>query len=439
MAQNKVDNIQVNAPKDIDNKRGVWIGNEWRPYNNVVEAVNSIPIETRYRSLTVSIFKGGIPTDYYWRDGVSDNQLVEKTISGTNYTLPKATLATLGGIIVGDGLNIDEETGILSVTGGGGGIGTGTVTSVGLSSNDFTITNSPITTSGTITANIKNSAVTFAKMQNVASGVLIGRGLTGTGTLGVITIGSGLNLSSSNVLSSTGGGGGSQTLQQTLNLGRVGDSMQITNSLQIPVTPPAVINTGDIWIGSGTTSGGGGGGYVLPIATDTTLGGIKVGTGLAINATTGVLSATGGGSYTLPTASATVLGGIKVGTGLAIDAVTGVLSATGGGTGTVTSVAMTVPTGLSITGSPITSSGTLALTLSGGYSIPTTGKQTQWDDAYSHSQVTNSNPHTTTLQQILSVANTGTAMKITASMEIPTVAPTTIQAGSIWIGSGTSA
>ena len=31
--------------------------------------------------------------------------------------------------------------------------------------------------------------------------------------------------------------------------------------------------------------------------------------------------------------------------------------------GTVTSIAMTVPTGLSITGSPITSSGTLALTL----------------------------------------------------------------------------
>jgi hypothetical protein len=41
------------------------------------------------------------------------------------------------------------------------------------------------------------------------------------------------------------------------------------------------------------------------------------------------LSATGGGSYTLPTASASVLGGIKVGSGLAI--ASGVLSTTGGG------------------------------------------------------------------------------------------------------------
>ncbi len=51
-------------------------------------------------------------------------------------------------------------------------------------------------------------------------------------------------------------------------------------------------------------------------------------------------------------------------------------------TGTVTSVRMTVPTGLSIAGSPITTSGTLALSLASGYSIPTTAKQSQWDTAY---------------------------------------------------------
>lgn len=55
-------------------------------------------------------------------------------------------------------------------------------------------------------------------------------------------------------------------------------------------------------------------------------------------------------------------------------------------TGTVTSVAMTVPTGLAIAGSPITTSGTLALSFASGYSIPTTAKQTQWDAAYTHSQ-----------------------------------------------------
>ena len=53
-------------------------------------------------------------------------------------------------------------------------------------------------------------------------------------------------------------------------------------------------------------------------------------------------------------------------------------------TGTVTSVAMTVPTGLSVSGSPITSSGTLAVTLTAGYSIPTTASQTTWDTAYTN-------------------------------------------------------
>lgn len=51
-------------------------------------------------------------------------------------------------------------------------------------------------------------------------------------------------------------------------------------------------------------------------------------------------------------------------------------------TGTVTSVSMSVPTGLSISGSPITTSGTLALSFTAGYSLPTTAKQSNWDTAF---------------------------------------------------------
>ena len=51
-------------------------------------------------------------------------------------------------------------------------------------------------------------------------------------------------------------------------------------------------------------------------------------------------------------------------------------------TGTVTSVDMTVPTGLSVSGNPVTSSGTLAVSYASGYAIPTTTKQSNWDDAY---------------------------------------------------------
>ena len=51
-------------------------------------------------------------------------------------------------------------------------------------------------------------------------------------------------------------------------------------------------------------------------------------------------------------------------------------------TGTVTSVAVSVPTGLSVSGSPITTKGTIAIALASGYSIPTTAKQTNWDKVY---------------------------------------------------------
>ena len=51
-------------------------------------------------------------------------------------------------------------------------------------------------------------------------------------------------------------------------------------------------------------------------------------------------------------------------------------------TGTVTSVAATVPTGFTVTGSPITTNGTLAVAFDTGYSLPTTANQTNWDTAY---------------------------------------------------------
>lgn len=68
--------------------------------------------------------------------------------------------------------------------------------------------------------------------------------------------------------------------------------------------------------------------YILPPATDSMLGGIKVGSGLSITGD-GTLSATGGG---------------------------------GGGSGTVTSVGLSMPAGFSVSGSPITSSGTMIVT-----------------------------------------------------------------------------
>ena len=58
------------------------------------------------------------------------------------------------------------------------------------------------------------------------------------------------------------------------------------------------------------------------------------------------------------------------------------IPSSGAGSGTVTSVALTAPTGFSVSGSPITSSGTIAISFAAGYSLPTTTKQGQWDSAY---------------------------------------------------------
>ena len=55
----------------------------------------------------------------------------------------------------------------------------------------------------------------------------------------------------------------------------------------------------------------------------------------------------------------------------------------GAGSGSVTSVALSAPTGFDVSGSPITSTGTLALAFTTGYSLPTTASQSNWDTAYS--------------------------------------------------------
>jgi hypothetical protein len=83
------------------------------------------------------------------------------------------------------------------------------------------------------------------------------------------------------------------------------------------------------------------------------------GTGLTATPTNGQLPIGNGTGYTLATLSA--------GTNVSISNTAGgiTISATPAAGGTVTSVAMTVPSFLSVTGSPITTSGTLAVSLSG--------------------------------------------------------------------------
>lgn len=119
------------------------------------------------------------------------------------------------------------------------------------------------------------------------------------------------------------------------------------------------------------------------------------------------------GAYTFPTADGSANYILKTnGSGVVSWA------ADSSNTGTVTSVAMTVPTGLTIGGTPITTSGTLALTFTSGYSIPTTANQTNWGTAYTHSQATTGFHGSTTVgESLVKLANPGavTFIKISAT------------------------
>jgi len=95
----------------------------------------------------------------------------------------------------------------------------------------------------------------------------------------------------------------------------------------------------------------------------------------------------------------------------------------------VTSVGMSTPTGLSVSGSPITSSGTLALSLTSGYAIPLSTSQTNWDAAYTNRITSVSSPLSISSNALslgtVPVANGGTGI---------TTTPTN---GQILIGNGT--
>lgn len=96
---------------------------------------------------------------------------------------------------IGKVLMDSDGTGLAEWTTIGG--GTGTVTSVGVSSTDLSVSGSPITTSGSITLNVNNDAITYAKLQNVTASRLLGRYTGSNGDAQEIQIGTGLNLNSS--------------------------------------------------------------------------------------------------------------------------------------------------------------------------------------------------------------------------------------------------
>lgn len=281
----------------------------------------------------------------------------------------------------------------------------------------------------------------------------------------------GANYGSGGSYSGGGGGGSSQSLQDTLDIGNVGDKMIITNSMVIPTQPPALfdLQDGSIWRGDGVSPsplsgqdlesvltqgntaynsgillGGSGSGYGYKLRNGAEIYSHNSLQRIYLLASDGYYLA----SFTPATKQMLVVNPDGEVTYEAIPS-------GGGGGGSVTSVGLTAPTGFSVSNSPITSSGNIALSFATGYSLPSNTKQSQWDNKQdalvsgTNIKTINGTPilgsgnivvsSSQTLQQTLDNGRTGDSMSITASLVIPTIAPSTIVNGSLWRGTGVTA
>lgn len=73
---------------------------------------------------------------------------------------------------------------------------------------------------------------------------------------------------------------------------------------------------------------------------------------------------------------------LTAGTGISISNGAGSITISSTSSASVSSVGLSAPTGFTVSGSPITSSGTLALGFATGYSLPTNADQSNWNTAY---------------------------------------------------------
>lgn len=265
-----------------------------------------------------------------------------------------------------------DATGGLNIASTGG--GSGTVSSVGLTaSNIFAVTGSPVTTSGTLDLALESQAQsTFLAAPSGGVGTPFFRIVTRNDL--PITPGSNVSftLNSSGGIainaSVSGGGGGSVTSVDSTTPTSLftvsGNPITLSGTLAYALTSAA---SSKVWAGpvSGADAEPTYRSLVagdIPTLPFTKISGTvpisQGGTNLTATPVNGQLPIGNGTDYTLAT--------LTPGTGVQVSNGAGTItvSATGALGGTVTSVAQSVPTSLlSITGSPITTAGTLALGL----------------------------------------------------------------------------
>lgn len=347
--------------------------------------------------------------------------VITRAVPGTNYAAPTSGSSVLSGNAAGGFANVTIGSGLafsggtLSATGGAG---AGTVTSIGLSMpSGFSVGSTPITSAGTIAVTtslsslIKGTGSGFAnatggtdylRPSDVSALAISGNASDLTGSLATgrfasttIPIGA-INASgtpsSGNFLRGDGSWSPSGAavyapatsyyivqqadagLTNAQSLGALSSGLvKNTATSGRGVLSQATAGTDYVAPGAFTASG-------LTMATARLLGRSTASTGAAEEITVGSGLALSSGTLTATSASPTTTLGDLIVRGSSVDARFGVgadgtvLTAdstqtlgvkwnTVSGTGTVTSVAATVPSFLSLAGSPITTTGTLAITL----------------------------------------------------------------------------
>ncbi len=90
------DNFKTNAPKDIENRSGVFSGGAFIPYADVASANAAILSAYRFKGLTVRITEGSGWALYWYRDGILDANLVkvDDYLPSVTYTANQAASAS---------------------------------------------------------------------------------------------------------------------------------------------------------------------------------------------------------------------------------------------------------------------------------------------------------------------------------------------------------
>jgi hypothetical protein len=74
MPQRISDNFEVRRAKLLDNKEGPW--------SSTAEAIAYITKDVRAQGQVVKILDSGSIVEYWWKDGIDDGDLIEKSTGG---------------------------------------------------------------------------------------------------------------------------------------------------------------------------------------------------------------------------------------------------------------------------------------------------------------------------------------------------------------------